>query len=93
MLLQLVIAAGDVDDVDDVVSGGAFEFPTLHLELELAILALNRTGLPLDFFPSDPGLHMSISSLSLAVCGRKFHLSLRESGLKGVRMRYNAPLL
>ena len=65
MLLQLVIAA-DVDDVDDVVSGGAFEFPTLHLELELAILALNRTGLPLDFFPSDPGLHMSISSLSLA---------------------------
>ena len=92
MLLQLVIAA-DVDDVDDVVSGGAFEFPTLHLELELAILALNRTGLPLDFFPSDPGLHMSISSLSLAVCGRKFHLSLRESGLKGVRMRYNAPLL
>ena len=65
MLLQLVIAA-DVDDVDDVVIGGAFEFPTLHLELELAILALNRTGLPLDFFPSDPGLHMSISSLSLA---------------------------
>ena len=53
-------------DVDDVVNGVAFEFPTLHLELELAILALNRTGLPLDFFPSDPGLHMSISSLSLA---------------------------
>ena len=41
MRLCFAVAVVIAADVDDVIIGGAFEFPTLHLELELAILAIS----------------------------------------------------